>query len=115
MADCKRQSDCAKRLSMSPSSTGATSTCSSRCSIRWRLADWDPQRLLCPFLLALEHAERERDPQRQQAWLTFVIVGGGPTGVELAGAIAELVHVTVRGEFRQFDPAKVRPMRTNRV
>lgn len=68
----------------------------------------DAQEIRRRVLLALEHAERETDPQRQQAWLTFVIVGGGPTGVELAGALAELVHVTVRGEFRRFDPARAR-------
>ncbi|GBC93594.1 NADH dehydrogenase-like protein [bacterium HR15] len=68
----------------------------------------DAQEIRRRVLLALEHAERESDPQRQQAWLTFVIVGGGPTGVELAGALAELVHATVRGEFRRFDPAKAR-------
>mgnify|MGYP000530726464 CR=1 FL=1 len=68
----------------------------------------DAQEIRRRVLLALEHAERESDPQRQQAWLTFVIVGGGPTGVELAGALAELVHVTVRGEFRRFDPANAR-------
>jgi NADH dehydrogenase len=66
----------------------------------------DAQEIRRRVLLALEHAERESDPQRQQACLTFVIVGGGPTGVELAGALAELVHVTVRGEFRRFDPAR---------
>ncbi len=68
----------------------------------------DAQEIRRRVLLALEHAERETDPQRQQEWLTFVIVGGGPTGVELAGALAELVRVTVRGEYRQFDPAATR-------
>jgi NADH dehydrogenase len=68
----------------------------------------DAQEIRRRVLLALEQAERERDPQRQRAWLTFVIVGGGPTGVELAGALAELVHVTVRGEFHRFDPANAR-------
>jgi NADH dehydrogenase len=68
----------------------------------------DAQEIRRRVLLALEHAEREADPQRQQEWLTFVIVGGGPTGVELAGALAELVRVTVRGEFRRFDPASAR-------
>jgi NADH dehydrogenase len=68
----------------------------------------DAQEIRRRVLLALEYAEREGDPQRQQEWLTFVIVGGGPTGVELAGALAELVRVTVRGEFRHFDPASAR-------
>jgi len=55
------------------------------------------------ILLAFERAERERDRERRRALLTFVIVGGGPTGVELAGAIAEIArHVLVR-EFRSID------------
>ncbi len=49
------------------------------------------------ILLSLERAERETDPARRAALLTFVIVGGGPTGVELAGAIAELAHQNLRG------------------
>ncbi len=57
------------------------------------------------ILLAFEQAEREADPERRRGWLTFVIVGGGPTGVELAGAIAELAHHTLRKEFRTIDPA----------
>lgn len=56
------------------------------------------------ILLAFEAAEREKDPARRSAWLHFVIVGGGPTGVELAGAIAELAKETMRGEFRRIDP-----------
>jgi NADH:quinone reductase (non-electrogenic) len=56
------------------------------------------------ILLAFEHAERELDAARRRALLTFVIVGGGPTGVELAGAIAEISrHVLVR-DFRSIDP-----------
>lgn len=54
-------------------------------------------------LLAFEAAEREEDERRRQGWLTFVIVGGGSTGVELAGAIAGLAHETLVGEFRRFD------------
>ena len=57
-------------------------------------------------LLAFEAAEREQDPLRRKAWTTFVVIGGGPTGVELAGAIAELAHVTLKGEFSRFDPAQ---------
>jgi NADH dehydrogenase len=55
-------------------------------------------------LLAFETAERETDPKRRSAWLTFVVVGGGTTGVELAGAIAELARGTLRDEFRAIDP-----------
>lgn len=60
------------------------------------------------ILLAFEQAERETDPARRQALLTLVIVGGGPTGVELAGTIAELAHDTLRGEFRNIDTWQAR-------
>lgn len=60
------------------------------------------------ILLAFEQAERETDPARRQALLTLVIVGGGPTGVELAGTIAELAHDTLRGEFRNIDTRQAR-------
>ncbi|HTD75828.1 MAG TPA: NAD(P)/FAD-dependent oxidoreductase [Steroidobacteraceae bacterium] len=59
-------------------------------------------------LLSLEHAERETDPARRAALLTFAIVGGGPTGVELAGAIVELVYQNLVGEFRHIDTRKAR-------
>lgn len=55
-------------------------------------------------LLAFENAEREPDPKKREAWLTFVVVGGGPTGVELAGAISELARFSVAKDFRHFDP-----------
>jgi NADH dehydrogenase len=55
-------------------------------------------------LLALELAETETDPQRRQELLTFVVIGGGPTGVEMAGAIAELARRTVSQEFRSITP-----------
>ncbi|MBT9558746.1 MAG: NAD(P)/FAD-dependent oxidoreductase [Myxococcales bacterium] len=54
-------------------------------------------------LLAFEHAEREVDPARKAAALTFVIVGAGPTGVEMAGAIAEIARQTLSGDFRRID------------
>jgi NADH:ubiquinone reductase (H+-translocating) len=56
------------------------------------------------IFLAFELAERERDPVKRRALLTFVVVGGGPTGVELAGAIAEIARHTVSQDFRRFDP-----------
>ncbi|QDU69958.1 NAD(P)/FAD-dependent oxidoreductase [Engelhardtia mirabilis] len=55
-------------------------------------------------LMAHEAAEREPNPERRRAWLTFVVVGAGPTGVELAGALAELTRVTVAEDFRNFGP-----------
>lgn len=57
------------------------------------------------ILLAFEAAEMERDPDAQRALMTFVVVGGGPTGVELAGAIAELARNALRADFRHIDPA----------
>jgi NADH dehydrogenase len=59
-------------------------------------------------LLAFERAERETDRARQQELLTFVLVGGGPTGVELAGTLAEISRQTLRHEFRTIDPAQAR-------
>jgi NADH:ubiquinone reductase (H+-translocating) len=52
------------------------------------------------IFMAFEAAEKETDPVKRKAWLTFVIVGGGPTGVELAGAIAELAYKTLKQDFR---------------
>jgi NADH dehydrogenase len=57
-------------------------------------------------LLAFEQADRETDPERRQAWLNFVVVGGGPTGVELAGTLVELARHTLTGEFRHSDPRR---------
>src|SRR5437879_1481934 len=59
-------------------------------------------------LQAFEQAEAEEDPSRHQDLLTFVLVGGGPTGVEMASAIAVLVRSTLQSEFRRIDPASVR-------
>jgi NADH:ubiquinone reductase (H+-translocating) len=58
--------------------------------------------------LAYEAAEREVDSGRQRAWLTFVVVGGGPTGVELAGALGEIGLHTLARDFRRIDPTQVR-------
>ena len=60
------------------------------------------------ILYAFEAAEREHDPQKQREWLTFVIVGAGPTGVELAGALAEIAHDTLRHDFRSIHPQDAR-------
>ena len=60
------------------------------------------------ILLAFEEAERQSDEQRRTALLTFVIVGGGPTGVELAGTIAELAHATLPADFRRIDTRQAR-------
>jgi NADH:ubiquinone reductase (H+-translocating) len=58
------------------------------------------------ILLAFETAEREPDPERVQSLLTFVIVGGGPTGAELAGALGEIANDTLRHDFRRIDPSQ---------
>jgi NADH:ubiquinone reductase (H+-translocating) len=57
---------------------------------------------------AFELAELETDPAAVERWMTFVVVGAGPTGVEMAGQIAELAHRTLPGEFRRIDPRKAR-------
>jgi len=59
-------------------------------------------------LSAFEKAEREPDPKVKARLLTFVVVGGGPTGVEMAGAIMELAKYTLRADFRTFSPATAR-------
>jgi NADH:ubiquinone reductase (H+-translocating) len=57
---------------------------------------------------AFEMAELERDPDRRAAWLTFALIGAGPTGVEMAGQIAELSRQSLRGNYREIDPAQAR-------
>jgi NADH dehydrogenase len=59
-------------------------------------------------LLAFERAERESNPERRAALLTFVVVGAGPTGVELAGALAEISRQSLARDFRHFDPGSAR-------
>jgi NADH dehydrogenase len=58
------------------------------------------------ILLAFEAAEREPDPAKLKAWMTFVIVGAGPTGAELAGALGEIAHDTLTHDFRDIDPSQ---------
>ena len=60
------------------------------------------------LLMAFEAAEREADPVKRRALLTFAIIGGGPTGVELAGSVIELARITLRGEFRSIRPEDAR-------
>jgi NADH dehydrogenase len=56
------------------------------------------------ILFAFEAAEREQDPKKRREWLTFVLVGAGATGVELAGALGEIAHDTLRHDFRSINP-----------
>jgi NADH dehydrogenase len=60
------------------------------------------------ILYAFEAAEREPDPEQRRAWLTFVVVGAGPTGVELAGALSEIARDTLRRDFRHFRSEEAR-------
>jgi NADH:ubiquinone reductase (H+-translocating) len=60
------------------------------------------------ILIAFEAAEREGDPVRRAEWMTFIVVGGGPTGVELAGALGEIANDTLRRDFRSIHPPDAR-------
>ncbi len=60
------------------------------------------------ILIAFEAAEREADPERRREWMTFVLVGGGPTGVELAGSLGEIARDTLKRDFRAIDPGDAR-------
>jgi NADH dehydrogenase len=59
-------------------------------------------------LLAFEEAEKETDPERVKELLTFVVIGGGPTGVELAGALGEITRYTLSKDFRKIDPRRTK-------
>lgn len=59
-------------------------------------------------LTAFERAEAESNPERRKQWLTFAVVGGGPTGVELAGALGEITRFTLAEDFRHIDPSVTR-------
>ncbi|MBP0599726.1 NAD(P)/FAD-dependent oxidoreductase [Herbaspirillum sp. LeCh32-8] len=60
------------------------------------------------ILMAFEYAERETDTRRRQEWLTFTVIGGGATGVEMAGTLVEIARHTLSGEFRNIDPHSAR-------
>jgi NADH:ubiquinone reductase (H+-translocating) len=68
----------------------------------------DATRVRRRILIAFEAAEREHVPERRHEWMTFVVVGGGPTGVELAGALGEIAHDTLRRDFRSINPPDAR-------
>jgi NADH dehydrogenase len=59
-------------------------------------------------LVAFEYAEREPDAEKRRQWLTFVVIGGGPTGVEMAGAFAEIARHSLARDFRRIDPRTAR-------
>ncbi len=68
----------------------------------------DARRIRAQILMAFERAEMERDPAERERLLTFAIIGGGPTGVEMAGAVAELARQALARDFRHIDPTKAR-------
>jgi NADH:ubiquinone reductase (H+-translocating) len=68
----------------------------------------DATRIRREILIAFEAAEREHVPEIRNEWMTFVIVGGGPTGAELAGALGEIAHDTLRRDFRSINPPDAR-------
>ena len=65
----------------------------------------DAFKLRAKVLMAFEQAEHSADAAERQAWLTFIVIGAGPTGVEMAGTLAEIARHTLKNEFRRIDPA----------
>jgi NADH:quinone reductase (non-electrogenic) len=70
----------------------------------------DALRIRRRMLMAFEAAEVEPDPERRRAWLNFVVVGAGPTGVEIAGQFAEIANYTLKKDFRHIDPSDAKVM-----
>src|SRR5262249_1934256 len=68
----------------------------------------DALRIRSEILLAFEKAEDSQDPAEREKLMTIVVIGGGPTGVELAGAFAELARTVLKRDFRHIDPSKAR-------
>ncbi|WP_230530019.1 NAD(P)/FAD-dependent oxidoreductase [Microvirga roseola] len=68
----------------------------------------DARRIRAQVLLAFEQAEMEDDPQERERLMTMAVIGGGPTGVEMAGALAELARLALARDFRNIDPTKAR-------
>lgn len=68
----------------------------------------DAFQLRAQLLSAFEQAETLADPAEREPWLSFVVIGAGPTGVEMAGTLAEIAHHTLRDEFRRIDPRRAR-------
>lgn len=68
----------------------------------------DARKIRSRILVAFEEAECEPDEAKRRSWITFIVVGGGPTGVELAGAVGELARHTLRHEYHMFNPADAR-------
>jgi NADH:ubiquinone reductase (H+-translocating) len=66
----------------------------------------DANRIRDDIMISFEHAERANNPVERKKLMTFVIIGGGPTGVEMAGAIAELAHNSLKGNFKKIDPCE---------
>src|SRR5271165_5597244 len=68
----------------------------------------DATNMRARILLAFEAAERESNPEKLKEWMTFIIVGGGPTGAELAGALGEIANDTLKHDFRHINPSEAR-------